>query len=171
MTKADINLSQGYFNKYIEIAPNLSVAEALTASLAQLKELNVGQLLLIGNKTYQPGKWTINDIFQHLVDVERMFTYRVLLAARKDSTIMFDFDEKYIADNSNARYRNLIDILEELIAVRHSTILMFKSFDDETMLTRGLNGKHEMPVAAFGYCIIGHQIWHLNIIKEKYLLL
>jgi hypothetical protein len=95
----------------------------------------------------------------------------VLLAARKDSTIMFDFDEKYIADNSNARYRNLIDILEELIAVRHSTILMFKSFDDETMLTRGLNGKHEMPVAAFGYCIIGHQIWHLNIIKEKYLLL
>jgi len=170
MTKADINLSQGYFNKYIEIAPNLSVAEALTASLAQLKELNVGQLLLIGNKTYQPGKWTINDIFQHLVDVERMFTYRVLLAARKDSTIMFDFDEKYIADNSNARYRNLIDILEELIAVRHSTILMFKSFDDETMLTRGLNGKHEMPVAAFGYCIIGHQIWHLNIIKEKYLL-
>jgi len=171
MTKADIKLSQGYFNKYIEIAPNLSVAEALTASLAQLKELNVGQLLLIGNKTYQPGKWTINDIFQHLVDVERMFTYRVLLAARKDSTIMFDFDEKYIADNSNARYRNLIDILEELIAVRHSTILMFKSFDDETMLTRGLNGKHEMPVAAFGYCIIGHQIWHLNIIKEKYLLL
>jgi len=171
MTKADINLSQGYFNKYIEIAPNLSVAEALTASLAQLKELNVGQLLLIGNKTYQPGKWTINDIFQHLVDVERMFTYRVLLAARKDSTIMFDFDEKYIADNSNARCRNLIDILEELIAVRHSTILMFKSFDDETMLTRGLNGKHEMPVAAFGYCIIGHQTWHLNIIKEKYLLL
>jgi len=171
MTKADINLSQGYFNKYIEIAPNLSVAEALTASLAQLKELNVGQLLLIGNKTYQPGKWTINDIFQHLVDVERMFTYRVLLAARKDSTIMFDFDEKYIADNSNARYRNLIDILEELIAVRHSTILMFKSFNDEIMLTRGLNGKHEMPVAAFGYCIIGHQIWHLNIIKEKYLLL
>jgi len=171
MTKADIKLSQGYFNKYIEIAPNLSVAEALTASLAQLKELNVGQLLLIGNKTYQPGKWTINDIFQHLVDVERMFTYRVLLAARKDSTIMFDFDEKYIADNSNARCRNLIDILEELIAVRHSTILMFKSFDDETMLTRGLNGKHEMPVAAFGYCIIGHQIWHLNIIKEKYLLL
>jgi hypothetical protein len=171
MTKADIKLSQGYFNKYIEIAPNLSVAEALTASLAQLKELNVGQLLLIGNKTYQPGKWTINDIFQHLVDVERMFTYRVLLAARKDSTIMFDFDEKYIADNSNAHYRNLIDILEELIAVRHSTILMFKSFDDETMLTRGLNGKHEMPVAAFGYCIIGHQIWHLNIIKEKYLLL
>lgn len=171
MTKANITLSPGYFNKYIDAAPDLPLMEAFADSLFQLKKLNVERLLQIGRKVYHPGKWTINDIFQHLIDVERLFTFRVLLAARKDATIIFDFDEKYIAGNSNAVNRNLSNLLEELVAVRHSTICLFNSFDDIIMLTRGLNGKHEMPVVGFGFCIIGHQAWHLNIIEEKYLAL
>jgi hypothetical protein len=168
MTKNNIILSPGYFNKYIDIAPDLAVMDAFKTSLSELKELDLNQLLKIGNKTYQPGKWTINDIFQHLVDVERMFAYRTLLVARNDSSTTPDFDQQYIAANSNANRRNLIDIIAELISARRSTIQMFQSFDDEILLKRGLNGRHEMPVMAFGFCIIGHQMWHLNIIKEKY---
>lgn len=171
MTKRDIQLSPGYFNKYLDIAPDLPVMDAFSESLSQLLDFDTERLLQIGSKTYQPSKWTINDIFQHLIDAERMFTYRVLLAARNDSTNTHDFDEKYIAANSNANKRNLGDIIEELTIVRQSTLHLFKSFDRDILLRRGLNGKQEMPVTAFGYCIIGHQIWHLNIIKEKYLTL
>ncbi len=45
---------------------------------------------------------------------------------------------------------------------------MFDSFDNETLQAVGTNWKYEISVLAMGFNIIGHQIYHLNIIEERY---
>ncbi|MCB0812844.1 MAG: DinB family protein, partial [Flavobacteriales bacterium] len=42
---------------------------------------------------YAPDKWTIRELFQHLVDTERVFQYRALSFARGDTTPLPGFDE------------------------------------------------------------------------------
>jgi len=114
-------------------------------------------------------EWTIKEIFQHLVDVERILCYRALLIARNDPSATPDFDEKFISGNSKANDRNLCEIIEELIIERQSTIALFNSFDEEILLRKGRNWKYVMNVLGFGFCLVGHQIWHFTAIQEKYL--
>ncbi len=123
----------------------------------------------LGDKTYEVDKWTVKEIFQHLVDIERILCYRALLIARNDKSLAPYFDEDSISDNSNANDRSVTNIISELVILRRSTIALFRSFDKEVLLRKGTNWKYEMNVLGFGFCVIGHQIWHLKIIQDRYL--
>ena len=169
MKRSDINPMPTYFDKYINLVPDAELMEALQNSLSDIRNCDVNRLEKLGDKTYADDKWTINEILQHIVDVERILCYRALLIARNDQSITPGFDEKWLAKNSGANEKRLKDIIEQLIIERHSTIALFNSFDDQILLHAGLNWKYEMNVLAFGFCLVGHQIWHFKIINEKYL--
>lgn len=169
MKRSDIKPMPEYFDKYINLVKDVPLMEALQNSLNDVKDRDANKLEKIGNRTYAFDKWTLNEIFQHLVDVERILCYRALLIARNDRSVTPDFDEKFIADNSKANEKRLKDIIEQLIIERQSTIALFHSFDQEVLLRSGRNWKYEMNVAAFGFLLVGHQIWHFKTINEKYL--
>ena len=118
---------------------------------------------------YAEGKWTLKEVLQHITDAERVFAYRALAFARKDSNSLPSFDENDYAANSNANEREWADLIEEFAAVRKSTVLLFKSFSDETLMNTGIASGKEISVLALGYISVGHLTHHLNIISEKYL--
>ena len=118
---------------------------------------------------YAEGKWTIKEVLQHIIDAERVFTYRALRFARKDPTPLPGFDENIFATNAKADKRNWNDMVEEFKSVRRSTEQLFASFDDEQLNAVGTASNASNYVLGFGYIIIGQSLHHMRIIKERYL--
>lgn len=168
MKRSDVNPMPEYFDRYINTVDDAEILRAFDDSIAQLDKLDKNLLTKIGDRKYAPDKWTVKEIFQHVIDWERILAQRTLLFARKEGSVPQSVDENKLAANQNAGRRAVEDLIEELKIARLSTKAMFASFDDETLLNTGTNWKSEMSVLAMGFTIIGHQKHHLKIIEEKY---
>lgn len=118
---------------------------------------------------YAEGKWTIKEILQHIIDTERIFAYRALRISRNDTTPLPGFDEIIFANNTEGNKRSLQDLLTELSAVRHSNLLLFKSFSENQLKRVGVASEHSISVRAIGFMIIGHQKQHQKVFEERYL--
>ncbi|HNG94432.1 MAG TPA: DinB family protein [Acidobacteriota bacterium] len=118
---------------------------------------------------YAEGKWTIKEILAHIIDDERIYTYRALRFARNDKTELPGFEQDEYAAYSGANQRTIRDLLAEFAAVRASTIALFQSLDADALLRSGTANGNVMSVRAAAYHIAGHELRHLNIIRERYL--
>jgi DinB superfamily len=169
MNKKDIVKMPEYFDRYINLADDTTVVEALQNSLTELHNAPMEKWKSIGHQVYAPGKWTVKDILQHYIDTERVFTYRITAIARGDKQKMIPYDEDVFAQAALANRRTLEDLLEELILMRKATILMFQNFSNEMLLQEGngFNGMQYCPLA-LGFMLAGHQRWHLNVLAERY---
>lgn len=157
-----------YFDRYIDLVDDVELEQAFDDSIRQLADLDTSLLTRLDGKRYAPDKWTIKDILQHVIDFERILTFRTLLFARSESTKPPGIDEQQLAAGANAGSRSIDDLIDEMKTVRSSTKTMFKSFDDEMLQKVGVNWKYEISVLAMGFNMIGHQKHHLGIIAEKY---
>lgn len=169
MKKTDIPKMPEYFDRYINLTDDLPFMENLQLSLKELENLPVEKWKALGENVYAPGKWTAKDLLQHLIDTERVFTYRMTAFSRSDSQQMLGFDEDLYAQNAGAGRRTIEDLIEELILVRKSYIALYQSFSPEMLLKsgKGHNGS-EYSVLAIAYMIPGHQRWHFKVMEERY---
>jgi hypothetical protein len=168
MKKSDINPLPQYYDRYINLVPDVELSQAFDDSLQQLDQLDRNLVARVADKTYSPGKWTVKDIIQHLIDSERIMCYRTLLFARRDGTIPAGVEQDLFATNANANRRTADDLLDEFVTVRRATIALFNSFDDDMLRTKGISWEYEVSVLHMGFLTIGHQIHHLNVIAERY---
>ncbi len=119
---------------------------------------------------YAAEKWTIKEVLMHVVDTERVFSYRGLVAARGDTaTPLYRMDEELYAKNVDVSHRSLQSLISEFKAVRASTEQLFENLTDAQSRLRCNIVTHPMTARAIGYFIIGHVQHHLNIIEERYL--
>lgn len=121
------------------------------------------------NYRYAPGKWTIREVLGHIVDGERVFSYRALTFARGDAGPLPSFDENAWASASNAGRRAMKELLDEYRAVRAATVALFRSFSDEEFARSGVASKNPVTVRALAYIVAGHERHHLRILRERYL--
>jgi hypothetical protein len=119
--------------------------------------------------SYAESKWTLKELIQHSIDTERVFCYRALCFARNDKTSLPGFDQDIFVDNGNANQLEFSDLLDEMSTLRKSTIQLYKSFSEEALLRIGIASGNKISVRALGYLFSGHQMHHLNIVKERYL--
>ncbi len=123
-------------------------------------------------KLVQPhtkGEWTIKEILVHIIDDERIYAYRALRYARNDSTELPGFEQDDYVPHSKANERDLEEIFEELTAVRQATITLFKSFGEAALTRKGIGSGNIMSVRAAVYHIAGHELHHMDSIRENYL--
>ena len=118
---------------------------------------------------YADGKWTIKEILLHIADDERIYAYRALRFARGDRTELPGFDQDSYTSCSGADERTVEDLLEEFASVREATISLFAGFSREALTRAGVASGNYMSVRAIAYHIAGHELRHLNIIREWYL--
>jgi len=121
------------------------------------------------NYRYAANKWTIKEILVHIIDDERIYAYRALRFARNDQTELPGFEQDDYTLHSQANTRSLQSILGEYEAVRYATIALFNGLPEDAFLRRGTANNNKATVRALAYHIAGHELHHMNIIREKYL--
>jgi len=118
---------------------------------------------------YAKGKWTIPEVMMHLIDTERVLTYRILAISRGDTTPLPGFDQDVYIKGIDVQKMDFKKILKEYKAVRKATIHQLKHLTQEMYLKKGTANNTETTVQKIAYFMAGHEVHHMNIIKEKYL--
>lgn len=168
MKRSEVNPMPEFFDRYINLVEDIDIIEALDKYNSIETLLNKKELEKIGDKVYAPGKWTIKEIVQHMIDNERVQAYRALRIARNDKTPLPGYDENLFAANVQPSSRGIDELLEEFAVVRRSNIILFENFNDEEQQRTGLCNNVIIPVLALGFVLVGHQLHHSKIIKERY---
>jgi uncharacterized damage-inducible protein DinB len=122
-----------------------------------------------GNYSYTEGKWSVKEVLGHLADVERVMAYRAMSIARGETKSLPGFEQDEYVKNAGFNKRSLHSLAEELLQLRNADIILFKSFNDETLMRKGTANNYVTSVRAFLFIIAGHELHHINILKERYL--
>ena len=160
---------QPYVQQYIDLVPDgdlvvefanqASIINDFLATITEEKSMH----------SYAPGKWTLKEMLQHIIDTERIFSYRAVCFARKETTSLPGFDENLYGANMSANRRTWQDLVEEYKVVRLSLQLLFKSFTEEELLRTGTANNNVGMVGGIGFISLGHFYHHKKVIEERYL--
>jgi hypothetical protein len=157
-----------YFARYIARVEADSIAEAIDQYAAEMEVFYTGLPEDKADYAYAPGKWTLKELLQHVIDAERIFAYRILRISRNDSTPLPSFDEDSYVLYSGAASRSFASIKEEFIAVRKSTDLLLRSLTEEQYKRSGVASNLPVTVNAIGFILFGHLLHHKQVLHEKY---
>lgn len=156
------------FHGYVSLVPDGDALAWLRSGGRELVELLSRVPEARGGDRYAPGKWSIREVIGHVIDAERIFTYRALRIARGDETPLASFDENTYVPTSGAEARSVADLVRELAAVRESSALMFESFPADAWERRGTASGKSISVRALLYITAGHAAHHLKLFRERY---
>lgn len=145
-----------------DITPTLEQQRVETASL--LRRVDAGK----ASHRYAPEKWSVKQVVQHMIDAERIFTYRALSIARGETLPLPRFEENDYAEASGADRRNMKDLAEEYEAVRRATVALFRSLPPEAWKRSGTANQNPVSVRALAYATLGHERHHLRVLRDRY---
>jgi len=158
-----------YFSRYIDLVPDDGrVMQSLKDNLEVVKN-HIHSLPEAKLTTpHAPGEWTVQEILGHVIDTERIFTYRALWCARNNTTPLPGFEQNEFVPYSRANERSIDEILDEYTAVRASSIALFNSFDEVALTRKGTASNNPLTPRAVVYILAGHELHHLKSIQENY---
>jgi hypothetical protein len=158
-----------FYGTYVQEVPRTNIIEYLNA---QMHEFYTFINSIPGDKlfeVYEEGKWSIKQIIGHIIETERIFSYRALRLSRGDNTPLPGFDQDHYVAASNYEERSMANLANEYLAVRIATVHLLQNMTGEMVQKSGNASNADFTVRAIAYIIAGHQQHHYNIIREKYL--
>ncbi len=158
-----------FYETYVSLVGETDVVSALQNQTNDLRELLANVSAETGNFRYAEGKWSVKELLGHIIDGERVFSYRALRISRGDVTPLAGFEENSYVANSNFSNSNLADLIEEFSSLRASNVLLFKNLTDQAWLRTGTASDATVSVRALAYIMVGHVRHHTNILRERYL--
>ncbi|WP_298778305.1 DinB family protein [uncultured Polaribacter sp.] len=159
-----------YYKRYIELVPETT---DLKTGLEDDKKMvndffsSIPEEKLIFS--YALKKWTVKEILQHIIDTERIFTHRLFSISRQDKTPLPSYEQDDYIDPSEANNKTLEELLHEFTVTRLYTTNIINSISDENLSNMGIVSNSPMSARACAFLLLGHSIWHIKIIKERYL--
>lgn len=159
-----------FYETYVSLVQEENLADAMHGSLEEIREALELIPVEKADHAYAEGKWTVKELLQHMIDTERVFSYRAICIARGEQQPLPGFDENAYASLADVSHRSLKEMKEELLALRSSVYLMFRGFNGQMLERTGTASGKPITVNALGYICIGHVRHHVRILKERYLI-
>lgn len=116
-----------------------------------------------------PEDWSIKQIVSHLIDAERVFSYRLLRISRKDKTPLPGFEQEDFVRESGADEIPLADLLSEYEFLRRANVLAIKYISAESASEVGTASGAAVSARALIHMLVGHVDHHMESLREKYL--
>jgi hypothetical protein len=157
-----------YYGKYVSLIPEGDIVAILDKQPTELMALLSTRKEADGDFRYAPGKWSVKEVLGHVIDTERVFSYRALRIARNDQTPMEGFEQDDYVKYGPFGQCSLARLVEEFKSVRLATLSLFRGLGEAAWVRRGVANKNGVSVRAIAYIIAGHELHHRNILKEKY---
>jgi hypothetical protein len=162
------NEMAGYFMRYAALVSEKDPIKVMKAlkykSLNWMTKLSLDQW----DYRYADGKWSVKEVWLHIIDTERIFSYRGLRIGRGDQTPLPGFDQDLYVPASQASHRTAASIMEEYEAVRNATIVLYENLPAAALDTMGVASNHGISCRAFAFIIPGHERHHLKGFSENY---
>jgi hypothetical protein len=158
-----------YYNLYVNLVRDGDIVDILEQQSKDIQQFISSLKEESGDHTYAFGKWTIKEILGHLIDSERIFAYRALRIARKDKQNLPGYDSDEYVKSGNFYRRTLQDLREEMLLLRAANLKQFTNFDESDLSQKGVVNDMEFSVIAILYIMAGHELHHINFIKDNYL--
>jgi hypothetical protein len=157
-----------YFGRYISLIQDLDILGTLKKQSSETMNLLRGLNEKDGDYRYAPDKWSAKEVVGHVNDTERIFAYRAMRIARGDKTPLAGFEQDDYVRSGGFEKRTLIDLAEELDAIRRTTMILFRGLEPDAWIRQGIANNGLLSVRALAYMIAGHELHHCRILREKY---
>ncbi len=158
-----------YYEGYVSAVPGTDVISVLREerdlTLALLESVPEAKV----DYRYAPGKWTMRQVFGHVVDMEWVFAVRALHFARGVAAPMPGVDQDDVMKVANFEAQTWASLLEQFRHLRSANIILFESFDEAAWSRVGIASGFSVTPLALAYIVAGHQRHHLGVIRERYL--
>lgn len=158
-----------FYANYVSLAEETDVVSALQNQTNDLRKLFAGISAERENFRYAAGKWSVKEMLGHIIDAERVFSYRALRISRGDRTPLATFDENSYVAGSNFSHTSFADLIEEFSLLRTANVLLFKNLTEEMWLRRGTASDATVSVRALAFIMVGHARHHTNVLRARYL--
>ncbi|MAT89447.1 MAG: damage-inducible protein DinB [Flavobacteriaceae bacterium] len=171
MRKSSISKGEygDFYQRYIHLAGDGSIHSELKNSGERIYKLFAALSSEEWERRYAPEKWSLKEMLCHIIDTERVFSFRAFWVSRSSEIALPGFDQDAFLLQSGVEHRTTDSLLSEYHDVRSQTRKLFESFSEEQLLRTGEASGAPLSVRAAGYIICGHEQWHLQIVKDRYL--
>lgn len=170
MNRPEKNEYAEFYANYVSLVDETDIIAALQNQPADLKNLLAECSPEKEAFRYAENKWSVRELLGHIIDGERVFSYRALRISRGDETPLAGFEENSYVENSRFSEIKLADLLEEFTLLRQSNIFLFKNLTDEMWSRTGTASDAQVSVRALAFIMVGHVRHHANILRERYLI-
>ena len=158
-----------YYHQYVAEVPEGDILGIIERQIRETVDFMTGMGEEKAGYRYAAGKWSIKEILAHLTDIERLFQYRCWVFSRNDTTPQPGMEQDDYVANGNADGLELGRLIDDYRVTRIGGLSLFRSFDGGMTTRTGVANGVRFTVRCVPYILAGHNIHHVNVIKERYL--
>lgn len=158
-----------FYSDYIQRATQRD--DVYAALSRQIDELQAALDSLTDTQAlFRPGptEWSVKEVIGHLIDVERVFSYRLLRISRNDATALPGFEQEDYVRAAGFDEVSLGDLLREFLYLRQANILAITHMSEEAIHRHGTASGMTVSARALIYMLVGHVEHHMVSLHEKY---
>jgi len=157
------------FFSYINRVPGDDVVTVLENQLEETVSFLDGISEEQSLHRYEPDKWSIKQLLNHLNDSERIFIFRALWFARGFPNPLPGFDQDIGVNGAGANEVPWGPQVEEFRSIRLASLAFLRHLPADAWLRSGMANDSLATVRAIAYIVAGHVDHHTAILKERYL--
>ena len=114
-----------------------------------------------------PGKWSINEVLQHLADSDLVFGWRVRLVLSQDRPVITGYDQDRWAGRLRYADGDPVEALERFSVLRRWNLSLLERASGEDLRRVGLHTERgEESLARIISLYAGHDLLHLRQIER-----